>query len=182
MKTRLPAFDEDQLIEIATRETAAIANEHDREDAKQEFILGALEAQAKARKGEAVRAFQWESARGRVLNFLNRDKHGRNQEKRVKVILDSQVGDEGEEEALVNFMASAAARPLDLALDNERAARVRSAVHKLPEDLREVIKGRFFQHKTLEEIAKARKVTKEWIRKLEAEALRILRAKLARVA
>lgn len=180
MKKHLDAFDMDQLQKVALKETAAVS-EQDREDAMQEFMLGALEAQAKAGEGQAVRTYQWECGRGRVLNYLNRDKHGRNQEKRVKVILDLPVGDE-EEDRVSDLIPASTMTPADIAAGREQANKVQRAVKRLPPELREIVVARFFDGSTLEEVAKRRKVSKQAIQQAEARALKSLRNTLKHLA
>lgn len=79
----LPAMTEEQIIEISKREAARHATtlfqltgdsgttEEYIEDLAQSFALGALEAAKGAKEGEAVRTYQWNYGRGRVLHRLH---------------------------------------------------------------------------------------------------------------
>jgi len=174
-----PAFNVQDLMDTAAAVTSGVHGYHDREDAQQEFILGALEAQAREKRGKAVRALQWGYGTGYVKKFL---KANQDHLEHVKTVLDSPAGSVEDPATLASFLPVQVENPLDATARNEATHRVRVAVKNLPAKVREVILARYFQGKTLEEIAKTKRVTKEWVRKLEEQGLARLRTKLARVA
>lgn len=87
-----PKMTDKQLDEISTAETAHISDYHDREDAKQEWMLGAWEASLRAKEGMSVRTYQWRYGRGRVLSAFNKIVRYK---KRNFLVIDKPIGEDG---------------------------------------------------------------------------------------
>ena len=164
---------EEQILEIAEKETCRIQNPEDRADAIQEFCLGILEAQSKAIEGKGVRAYSWKTARGRVKTFLKKSSVY-NYHNRKSIDIHSSVGN-ADGDAMIDLIPSNVKTPVAAFVAVDEQKYVRDKVDDLPREMRKVIKGRFFEGKTLEAIGKSMKLTRERIRQIERDALEHLR-------
>ena len=91
-----PAFTEEEILRMADMVTRRLGDHHDREDAVQEFSLGALLAMRRARDGEAVGAYQEKYGRGYVKRYLHRLRRWQSREPGR---LDAPIGHDGDDAA-----------------------------------------------------------------------------------
>jgi len=168
----LPAFTPDQLASIAIRETARILDPDDREDAAQEFALGALIALSRAEPSRAIRAFQWAYGRGRVRNFLRLRRRLRSL---YAVSLDLQP-DAEDGPGITDMLASSGEAHPEAVERTDTDAWVRNTVDRLPPRMALLVRLRYFQNLTRVEIGQHLGITGERVRQLETSALAELRS------
>jgi RNA polymerase sigma factor (sigma-70 family) len=75
------------------------------------------------------------------------------------------------------MLPSHATAPDDEASAHQLSAALRERVETLPPKLQYVVKGRFYKDQTLQEIGNELGVSRERVRQLECEALRLLRGR-----
>ena len=177
MSEFLPKFTEEQLLEIAEKDVGYMDNFHDREDAVQEWILGALIAGKKGDEDKAIRSYQWTSARRRALDY--KIKQVWQQRKREKAILDLQ---KEEEQTLKDLQESKEVSPLEeVSLGDERA-RVKElvswAMSFLNEREQKILALRHFENLTFKQIAAQVGVSKERVRQIDCKATNQMRERL----
>jgi RNA polymerase sigma factor for flagellar operon FliA len=81
----------------------------------------------------------------------------------------SQAGEEGESRAEV--ADDRAQMPLDNLLDDELKQSLRAAIDELPPDARQLIRGTYFEGKTLKDAGESLGISKAWASRLHARAL-----------
>ena len=175
----LPPYTTAQLLEISERVTARY-DQNDREDAAQEFLVGALRAAKRARPGTLTRCYQWHCGMGFVKNFLTRKTRRR---ARVRVSLDAPVGDGTSGMTLGNCVRDPKA--VDPAACVEAADlrhRLRARVDALLDKrIRHIIRERFWRGRQMEAIAADLGITPERAGQLLAQGLGVLRAYVSRL-
>lgn len=92
-----------------------------------------------------------------------------------QVSMDAPVGDEADGETYGNLFVSEDENVTAAAVTGERAAALRKKLATLPARTREILRLRFFEELTLEEIGERYGVSRERIRQIEAEAMAKLR-------
>ena len=160
----MSGYTTQQMIDIADRTVCHLRSPEDREDAKQEFILGMLEAEQKAENPATLKSYEWSSGRGRLLSFLARQKKYNFAHNRP---FDS-------DEILLDTL-DVRETPIEEATKQDQEEWVRSLVDGLLDKQNKVIRGRFFSGQTLEQVGKSMGYTKEGIRQIEEGALALLR-------
>jgi RNA polymerase sigma factor (sigma-70 family) len=171
---RKEAFNEKELIEAAY---ATAARMHcmgtDLDDAAQEFCLYALEAQRRSDDNRAVRSFQWSYGIGGVKKHITRMVRWH---KREATILD--VNNEDGKQC-----HEAVASHTDVAeqLEIEKNQRMLGeALASLQPRKRDVIKMRFFEKATLDQVGERFSISKERVRQIEESALKEMRVLMTR--
>ena len=94
--------------------------------------------------------------------------------------LDAPLGNDMEDTCLVDIVADPAAEnAVEAVVERDRQQRLcaalDAAVEALPEAERSVLRARYYQGRTLEEIAAERGIGRERVRQIEGKALRMLR-------
>jgi RNA polymerase sigma factor (sigma-70 family) len=168
----LPALTEEQLDEASTAQTIRISNEHDREDAKQAWMIGAWIAEQRSEEGKAVRAYQWAYADGYVKREL---KNKRRFNDKHRLTLDIPIGEKGEE-TIMDLQASSEETPYEVfeetATSEATIFLLKKGFSVLETREKEVLGARFIEKMTLKQAAPLFNVTCERIRQIEARALR----------
>lgn len=90
----------------------------------------------------------------------------------------SQAGEEGESN--VEVADDQAEMPLESLLDDELKLSLRTAIDELPDDARQLIRGTYFEGKTLKDAGEALGISKAWASRLHARALEQLARGLKR--
>ena len=90
----------------------------------------------------------------------------------------SQAGEDGEAGAEV--ADDQAQMPLESLLDDELKQSLRTAIDDLPPDARQLIRGTYFEGKTLKDAGEALGISKAWASRLHARALEQLARGLKR--
>lgn len=176
-KTRKrPLENPEQIMEEATFMTLKIHldNFHDAEDAAADGVLAMLEAKAKAdpEKGNPEH-FMRKSGFGAIHNFLYYNAR-RRQHESVTLNAPCDSCEEGNEYIdLLPEDESAAYQTRRTQTEND--LHMRALVESLPEKSRTVIRGRFFDKKTLDTLGEEMGITRERVRQIEAKALDTLR-------
>jgi RNA polymerase sigma factor (sigma-70 family) len=92
------------------------------------------------------------------------------------IALDAPLSDEADSATFADVIADESTSDASESADtNERFASVVTGLEKLPPRLRDVLRARFFEQKTLREISDEMGLSHERVRQLEADALRVLR-------
>jgi len=92
-----------------------------------------------------------------------------------QVSMDAPVGEDGDGETFGNLFVSEDEGVTAAAIGAERGAALRVMLSRLPKREREILRLRFFEEKTLEEIGEVFRVSRERIRQIEAAVLAKLR-------
>ena len=177
----MTGFTTEQLLEIAEKETAKLVDPDDREDAKQEFILGVLEAQEKGDpEKEGYRAYLWSYGRGRVMTFLAQQKkysYRQNREINVHAATDYSRG--RTEPWIDTKEQHKFSSPEELAQKTEEQQQLQAAIQTLSENQQHVINAYFLQDKSLQEIAQDLGISKQAVAQRKDNALSKLQTALA---
>jgi len=195
MDVRMEGYAGQDLVDFAAGHCARhVFNADMREDAMQEFCLAALAAAEKADPEKGVKAYQGACGAGAVKNFLSREKSAREMRPRnpskarrekaeeendtgsLKMSLSAGVYIGGEMWERIDLIPNRkSVNPLDAACRSERKQRAREVVKTLPKKLEAVIRMRYFENQTLDEVGKTFGYGKERARQVEETALALLR-------
>jgi RNA polymerase sigma factor (sigma-70 family) len=147
------AFTAEELVEIAEKEVMHLPAQ-EREDAAQEFILGALIAASKAEEGKGVRSYQWSYGRGGIKKFIRQTvrRTRREGESLNQVVKSDGKGVLHLYDVIVDPKAERPETDLD---EREAKEQLDAALATLPENYREVIDRRYFQGEGGETVADA---------------------------
>jgi RNA polymerase sigma factor (sigma-70 family) len=172
----LPPYTPEQLLQIAERITARY-DPADKEDAAQEFVLGAIQAAKRAKPGTLMRSYQWACGMGRVKNFLTRKTRRR---AKVRVILDAPVGDGSSGLTKGDFVPDPKALdPAAFSDASDLRHELRALVDALPDErMRHIIRERFWRGRELEAIGVDLGLTAERVRQILHVGMDNLRALL----
>ena len=173
----LPPYTPEQLLQIAERITAHY-DPADKEDAAQEFVLGALQAAKRAKPGTLMRSYQWAYGMGRVKNFLTGKTRRR---AKVRVILDAPAGDGTSGMTKGDLVPDPkAADPGAFSDAADLRHELQGLVDALPDErMRYIIHERFWRGQELEAIGADLGLTAERVRQLLHAGVDNLRALLA---
>jgi RNA polymerase sigma factor (sigma-70 family) len=168
----LPPYTPEQLLQIAERITARY-DPADREDAAQEFVLGALQAAKRAKPGTLIRSYQWAYGMGRVKNFLTKKTR---RKAKVRVILDAPAGDGTSGLTKGDLVPDPkAADPGAFSDAADLRHELRALVDALPDErMRYIIRERFWRSRELEAIGADLGLTAERARQLLTEELAVV--------
>lgn len=163
------ALTEAELVEIAEKEAMQVPAQ-EREDAAQEFILGALTAAKRAKEGGAVRTYQWVYGRGFIHQFIRRNV--RRQEHEVES-LNRVVKDDGKGvlhlyDVLIDPKAEHPETDLD---EGEAREHLSEAFTVLTELQRDIITRRYIQGESADTVANALGCTDKNVYAVEKMAL-----------
>jgi len=172
------ALTEAELVEIAEKEVMRLP-EQEREDAAQEFILGALTALKKAKEGGAVRTYQWVYGRGFVQQFIRK---GMTRRKHEVDSLSRVVKDDGKGvlhlyDVLVDPKAEQPETDLD---ESEARDRLGLALDTLTRTQREIVTRRYLNGESADTVAEALDCTRANVYLTEKTALEKLHLFLIR--
>jgi len=156
-------------------------NYHDAEDAVAEGVLSMLEAQKRASPEQGnVAHFLRKSGRGGILNYCAKNSIRRNRE---YVTLNNPCStDDGESEYVDHLAESAEESYQGRLTATQNDLYLRGLVDDLPPQARAVIRGRFFDHKTLDVLGSELNISKERVRQIEVQALDKLRHRYGKTA
>ena len=147
-----------------------LGNEEDASDLAQETFVRVFQSRAKFRASEKFSAWLFTIAANLARNHIRwRTRH-------PNVSLDAETG--AAEEPLSNVLPAAGATPNEQALAIERAVAVRTAVSRLPDDLREAIVLCEWEEKSVAEAALILEATPKAIESRLYRARQNLRAEL----
>jgi RNA polymerase sigma factor (sigma-70 family) len=168
----LPAFTAEELMEVA-RAAAGRLDPAIQEDAAQEFVLGALIAQQRARKGKAIRTYQWCRGLGRMKNFLREVRRRRITETvRLDGVNSDEDGGGGMHDTIGDRRISP---PSDLCADEDFRKRIAAVVDGLPARQRFVLRERFWKNRSTDDIGAELGMSGQRVRQILNETLPTLR-------
>ena len=172
----MPAFETDELMRIAGHYVADY-HPNTRDDAAQEFILGALIAKKRAKEGLPIRSYQWKCGMNQVNTLLTKQTR---QQKREKVSLDQRPPDGHIYDAnLYNSLPDPkAVDPKNFSDAEDLKTEIARVVDRLPRKLRFIVRERFWKNRSLKEIGQDMGYCPERVRQFMVEALDLLRDKL----
>lgn len=191
-----PALTAQEIMEIAERYCqkylAHGASPDDVDECKGEMVLGMVEAASKAEAGKAIRALQWSYGINRVKTWWRNRyaevapadldslpvvvEHKENPETDRDAALCVSM-DSGEVGAtFADMLPANTPTPVDDLEPESREVQVmRVCLSRLPEHLADVLRWRYLEDKTLEEIGENLKTTREAVRQQEVKALSEMR-------
>lgn len=174
----MAGFTTEQLLEIAEKETCHFINPEDREDAKQEFILGVLEAQERGDpEQKGYRTYLWSYGRGRVLTFLSKqEKYNYRQNRHLN------IHDTDAEESPISLsenMISDAEKPGDAWEKCTQIDALKTAINQLDDRKKQILQEYYSDEKSLAEIGTSLNLSRERIRQLKRDACDELKTLLA---
>jgi RNA polymerase sigma-70 factor (ECF subfamily) len=149
-----------------------LANEDDANDLAQETFFRVYRARASFRTSEKFSTWLYAIAANLARN------HFRWRSRHPNVSLEAET--DSPEQSLANVLPSDSPPPNEAALASERAVAVRSAVSRLPEDLREAIVLCEWEERSLAEVAAILDTTPKAIESRLYRARQILRERLKR--
>ena len=176
---RLVAGHDAALNDLMERHATAVfrflcrmlKNEDDANDLAQETFVRVFQSRAKFRTNERFSTWLYTIAANLARNQIRwRTRH-------PNVSLDAEAG--AAEEPLANVLPAAVDAPNDQALAGERAAAVRKAVGKLPEDMRQAIVLCEWEEKSVAEAAAILDATPKAVESRLYRARQYLREQLA---
>jgi len=174
MRKYLPKFTEEQLLEIAPKVVKSEGNYHDWEDACQEWILGALIAEKRYKRGKAIRCYQWRCAIGASLHFWTRF---RDHARRERATLDFEGEDGGR--IVDDVKENKEVDPHEKAQREDEVRWVKEVIHKeisrFDKRAQKILRLRHFFGLTLEEIGKELGLTRERIRQIDRDCQKQIR-------
>ena len=160
-----------EIMEMAEKVTRNIRNEHDREDAMQQYALGAWEATCKADADRNVSGYQHISGMGEVRHFQKKRLYYWAHEKSDLPIYNS----EGEPNMLTELLSSDCA-PADVVVEEaEKVQTLYDKIDALPERERAVIRALHVDGLTLEQTGNRLGITKQRVAQIEDKAFETLR-------
>jgi len=171
------AFSTEQLMEVANKVTSGIHNATDREDAAQEFVLGALTALDRGDSDKPIRALQWSYGFGYVKNFLDMQKKNNFRSNR-RVDIHATQGDEDEGDTWISGIPSGELTPPEKLIQQDDCDALNQALQGLNDRERQVLNRHILGGETLEAIGGDYSLSKERVRQIEDRAIEKLRKRL----
>lgn len=172
----MPAFETDELVRVAN---GYVIDYHPntRDDAAQEFILGALIAKKRAKEGLPVRSYQWSCGMNRIKTLLTKQTRW---QKRQKLSLDQRPPDGHVYDANLydSLPDPNAPDPKNFSDAEDFKTEIAKVVDRLPKKLRFIIREKFWKNRSLKEIGQDMGYCPERVRQFMVEALELLRKKL----
>jgi RNA polymerase sigma factor (sigma-70 family) len=142
------------------------------EDAVSAFVTAALEAKERAVPGVGIRSYQYRAGRWGAARFIRKwDRYRALAMVSLNILMEEKNDEEGMPDA-------SAASPLEILIQKENAEKIEKAMGALPERQRKIVELRVLKEKTFEEIAEEMKLTRSWVCRIYASAVKRLREEL----
>jgi RNA polymerase sigma factor (sigma-70 family) len=155
------AYTEKEMLDIANLFVARshLTDENDREDLRQELLLGMHNAARKADPEQNVKAFQYVTAKGISLDFFN-GLMDRN--KRFQTTLNAMAGEGEDRTETVYLHDSGTPTGLDNLLTSDRSQAIASAIDNLTDREKMVVQRHIANGETLTAIAESEGYTLQY--------------------